>query len=323
MPLPLEYVFVSCLIVEVHDAIFLEGILFREKNSSCYAKQKKEEIFTMRWILSKKRAVLIAGLILAGILSFSYVSKVASEPSTYRDFTKTLDDKRDAVLTLTIGSTIAANMISALPDDTGSPLVDELSNISTVLMFVQVAIFIEKYMMPVAGYLLFKAVIPILSIMIIFGILFNNYIRTIKKLACGMLIISVALYALAPVSVILSQIIERTCSESISEALSLSENIAELMDSADDSDEEGSDDERNLFEKAADAASSVFHGITSGVSFFIDAVQELLGCLLEVIVIFVVTTIIIPLAALYGMVKISKLCIVSMMKSKFISSGIS
>lgn len=269
----------------------------------------------MKVFFTKLRLFGIIVLIVISLVSFFYVSERASEPSTYGALTRTLDEKRNAVLTLTIGSTVAANLITALPDDTGNPLANNLSNASIVLMAVQVAIFIEKYLMPVAGFVVFKFIVPVLCIMAFFGMLVMNddARRALKRIACGIVIISIAVYALAPVSVILSQIIERTCSESISEALSFSENISALMDSEDDLDGD-TDDDKNVFEKAVDAASSVFNGISNSVSFIVNTVSDFLGCLLDALVVFIVTTIVVPLVTIFGIVKICKLCIMNIMK---------
>ena len=223
---------------------------------------------------------------------------VTSSPETYASMIESLDEKRNTVTGLIATSTATSAAITVLPDDVGTPIAEKIADLSTYFLIVLGAIFLEKILLTVGGYVTFKCIVPILCFAAISAILIRKKTWRIfcYNLIVRMLLFGFVLCIVTPASIQISTVVENLHVTSINESVEKVKESAESMDES-DSDNESQKKEgfvSGLVSKVTDLAK----GITSGVTQTLDAVQNYLNNLIEAFAIFMVTTCIIPIVVL-------------------------
>lgn len=254
-----------------------------------------EKLSNSKWT---KKIMGIVLLLLVALLSFNKISVVTSSPETYASMIESLDEKRNTVTGLIATSTATSAAITVLPDDVGTPIAEKIADLSTYFLIVLGAIFLEKILLTVGGYVTFKCIVPILCFAAISAILIRKKTwRTFcYNLIVRMLLFGFVLCIVTPASIQISTVVENLHATSINESVEKVKESAESMDES-DSDNESQKKEgfvSGLVSKVTDLA----EGITSGVTQTLDAVQNYLNNLIETFAIFMVTTCIIPIVVL-------------------------
>lgn len=254
-----------------------------------------EKLSNSKWT---KKIMGIVLLLLVALLSFNKISVVTSSPETYASMIESLDEKRNTVTGLIATSTATSAAITVLPDDVGTPIAEKIADLSTYFLIVLGAIFLEKILLTVGGYVTFKCIVPILCFVAISAILIRKKTwRTFcYNLIVRMLLFGFVLCIVTPASIQISTVVENLHATSINESVEKVKESAESMDES-DSDNESQKKEgfvSGLVSKVTDLA----EGITSGVTQTLDAVQNYLNNLIETFAIFMVTTCIIPIVVL-------------------------
>ena len=102
-------------------------------------------------------AVII--LALSIILSCTVVGNKLTDPKTYSHAIEVIDQNRTTVLGLTAASVAASAAVSALPDDIGSSIAEEIADCTSWFMMILGFLYLEKYLLTILGaaacYLLF------------------------------------------------------------------------------------------------------------------------------------------------------------------------
>ena len=117
-----------------------------------YAKYNKERIINKRIIEDKEdimkvnitKCIIAILLIIIGVVSFASVSKYASAPEHHKKTIASLDDKKETVLELTAATTATSALITLIPGDTATPIAEKMADLSTYLLVVLCAIFLDK-----------------------------------------------------------------------------------------------------------------------------------------------------------------------------------
>lgn len=254
-----------------------------------------EKLSNSKWT---KKIMGIVLLLLVALLSFNKISVVTSSPETYASMIESLDEKRNTVTGLIATSTATSAAITVLPDDVGTPIAEKIADLSTYFLIVLGAIFLEKILLTVGGYVTFKYIVPILCFVAISAILIRKKTwRTFcYNLIVRMLLFGFVLCIVTPVSIQISTVVENLHATSINESV---EKVKESAESMDESDSDNKSQKKEgfvsgLVSKVTDLA----EGITSGVTQTLDAVQNYLNNLIEAFAIFMVTTCIIPIVVL-------------------------
>ena len=206
----------------------------------------------MERLRTKERRILklcmIALCIVIAIVSNVVLAKKFSSPD-YKMNKETityLDDKKTTALELCAGATALSAAITMAPGDTGTPIAEKLTDLSGYFLIVVSAIYLEKYLLTILGALTFKWLIPVAMCSI--GVFFVLNKEFFWRLGVKILILGLALYAVIPVSVHVSQLIYNTYQESIDMTLSETENlVSRTEDAADAQDDVAQDSEDEGF----------------------------------------------------------------------------
>lgn len=244
----------------------------------------------MEKIKQDKWKYIYAGIALViGILSFFLLGNKLSSPETYQGLFNILDEKRGAVLGLTAGTSAASVAISALPNDIGTPIANQLADLSKYLLIVLTAIYLEKYLLTVIGLIVFKGIIPVACILyIIYLFIPHNY--SIKRLATKLLLFGICLSLLVPASVGISNMIDKTYEASINEVMQETSNDVVIEEEAPDK-----NDDLKWYEKIYSVFEDAVENVKGTTSEMAAKLKNVLNNFVEATSVMLVTSCVIPI----------------------------
>lgn len=161
----------------------------------------------------------IAGtcLVLA-LISFFVLGEWLSSPDAHTSTIASLDKKKDNVTALAAGSTATSVGITAIPDDIGTPIAEQLADLGHDFLIVLAAIYLEKYLLTILSWVSFKILIPLGLLMFGGTVLFGRERGpnpTVINVSARFIIFGLFASMVVPTSVFISDMIENTYHESI------------------------------------------------------------------------------------------------------------
>ena len=291
---------------------------------------------------NKQKCITAVILLLVAILSITVIGKYASAPENHQKTIASLDEKKQTVMELTAASTVTSALITLLPGDTATPIAEKMADVSGYLLVVLCAIYLEKYLVTITGYVAFTYLIPIACGLWIFNLIFAN--ATLRKLATKLVVFGLAISFVVPASVKISDLIGDTyqaqIEATIEDAMN-TQNILENSGVADDDDDtnatetpgigttevpgtvtgnvqekesNNSGSVSNIFDWAKDAISgakdsvtNVVENVTVSTEELVQKVENSLNHFIEAVAVMIITSCVIPMLVLllfFWMVKI-------------------
>ena len=243
------------------------------------------------------RIVMIVLCIVIALVSNIVLSKNYSSPKyTVNKKTITyLDEKKTTALELCAGATALSAAITLIPGDTGTPIAEKLTDLSGYFLIVVSAIYLEKYLLTILGALTFRWLIPaaMIAIALYFGIRRDFF----WKLGVKILIFGLAVYAVIPVSVHVSQLIYNTYQESIDTTLAETENLISQTEgnaqSSTESDQNSGDE--GFFAGLVDKAKDTIEQAKDTASIATEQFKYMLNKFIDGLAVLIVTTCLIPI----------------------------
>ena len=255
------------------------------------------------------RIVMIVLCIVIALVSNIVLAKNYSSPEyTVNKKTITyLDEKKTTALELCAGATALSAAITLIPGDTGTPIAEKLTDLSGYFLIVVSAIYLEKYLLTILGALTLRWLIPaaMIAIALYFGIRRDFF----WKLGVKVLIFGLAVYAVIPVSVHVSQLIYNTYQESIDTTLAETENlISQTEENAQSSTEsnQNSGDE-GFFAGLVDKAKDTIEQAKDTASIATEQFKYMLNKFIDGLAVLIVTTCLIPILVMVFFVWIVKM----------------
>ena len=267
----------------------------------------------------KQKCITAAVLLLVAILSITVVGKYASAPETHQKTIASLDEKKQTVMELTAASTVTSALITLLPGDTATPIAEKMADVSGYLLVVLCAIYLEKYLVTITGYVAFTYLIPIACGLWILNLVFEN--ATVRKLAAKLAVFGIAIFLVVPASVKISDLIGDTYQAQIEATIedarntqSILENSGVVDDDTNATETTGIDATSNIFDWAKDAISSakdsvanVVENVKISTEELVQKVENSLNHFIEAVAVMIITSCVIPMLVLllfFWMVKI-------------------
>ena len=218
---------------------------------------------------NKQKCITAAVLLLVAILSITVVGKYASAPENHQKTIASLDEKKQTVMELTAASTVTSALITLLPGDTATPIAEKMADVSGCLLVVLCAIYLEKYLVTITGYVAFTYLIPIACGLWIFNLIFAN--ATVRKLAAKLAVFGLAISLVVPASVKIS------------------------------------DWAKDAISGAKDSVANVVENVTVSTEELVQKVENSLNHFIEAVAVMIITSCVIPMLVLllfFWMVKI-------------------
>lgn len=238
---------------------------------------------------------LVALLIIAALLS-EFVGRPHFENvETWSGTIEVIDAKKDNVLALTTSTIALSAAISALPDDTGTPVAEQLTQLSSNLGIVLAVLYLEKYLLTIFGFLSFGVLGPAAFVLLAISLLAHGRLstgHTLFILGIRLLLIGVIAIAVVPASVWVTQRIDETYQISISQEES--EGSAEESKPTDSESQEN----KNFWDSIASGAAQLVSNLKDGIKSVTDGVVEQVTNLIEGAIVMIVTSCLVPLLVL-------------------------
>ena len=272
----------------------------------------------MKKNLDSKKCITAAVLLLVAILSITVVGKYASAPENHQKTIASLDEKKQTVMELTAASTETSALITLLPGDTATPIAEKMADVSGYLLVVLCAIYLEKYLVTITGYVAFTYLIPIACGLWIFNLVFAN--ATVRKLAAKLAVFGLAISFVVPASVKISDLIGDTYQVQIEAAIEDAKNTQNILENSDLVDDTnapettGTGTPSNIFDwakdtisNAKDSVTNVVENVTISTEELVQKVENSLNHFIEAVAVMIITSCVIPMLVLllfFWMVKI-------------------
>ena len=238
---------------------------------------------------------IVALLIVAALLS-EFVGRPHFENvETWSSCIEVIDAKKDNVLALTTSTIALSAAISALPDDTGTPVAEQLTQLSSNLGIVLAVLYLEKYLLTIFGFLSFGVLGPAAFVLLAISLLAHGRLstgHTLFILGVRILLVGIIAVAVVPASVWVTQRIDETYQISISQAES--EGNAEESEPASGESQEN----KNFWDSIASGAAQLVSNLKDSVKNVTDGVVEQVTNLIEGVIVMIVTSCLVPLLVL-------------------------
>ena len=249
------------------------------------------------WICERPllRYGIVALLIIAALLS-EFVGRPHFENvETWSGTIEVIDAKKNNVLALTTSTIALSAAISALPDDTGTPVAEQLTQLSGNLGIVLAVLYLEKYLLTILGFLSLGVLGPVAFALLAISLLMHGRLTTshaLFTLGIRVLLVGIIAIAVVPASVWVTQRIDETYQISISQEES--EGSAEESKPTDSESQEN----KNFWDSIASGAAQLVSNLKDGIKSVTDGVVEQVTNLIEGAIVMIVTSCLVPLLVL-------------------------
>lgn len=256
----------------------------------------------MENIRKKSTLIPIVVLIICILLSL-----FALRPALQSDRAKSysmdyLDKKEKTVLTITAASATTSVVLAAIPSDATTPVAEKMADVTGYMAGVLVIVYLEKYLVSVVGTLASTLLIPVsLALLIVYMLLRKSWL---KSLGIRILLLSVLLVGLVPLSVAFSKSVENVYQDNLTQsvqALQITENSEskkeeKKTEKADSGKSKNplqiiEDTLNNAKDNVADAAESVKGSVSAAADKVVNASKNFV----ELVAIMVLTSFLVPI----------------------------
>ncbi len=242
---------------------------------------------------SKRIIGMVLCIVLAAVSVFG-IAKPMTDIETHTETIASLDAKKETVMELTAASTAASAAITLIPGDVATPIANKVADLSGWFLIVLCAIFLEKYLVIIAGYASWYLLIPVgLLLLATWCVMNRSATRTmVRQIATKLIVLGLAIALVIPASVKVSNIIEETYSASIQQTI--------------DSATQATEDIQDAAEQENKSSLNILSNITQGVSGALEEMKMVVNRFMEAIAVMVVTSCVVPVVVLLFFVWVVK-----------------
>ena len=229
------------------------------------------------------KTLVALALVFIMVFSFFVLGRLLSSPDAMAKTVRSIDEKTETVLKLTATTTLASAAISAIPQDTATPIAEKLADFTEYFLVILCVLYTEKYLITILGTAVFKILIPVACLALLGGLFLKSGKTT--KLAVKLGTVGLALYFLIPCSILVSDLIYDTYKISIDTAIASAEALT------DETDMLGNQDGENT-------VTGLFSSLTGAMEQLRTKAAGILRQFVETLAILIVTSCLIPLLSL-------------------------
>ena len=233
-----------------------------------------------------KNIIVVLIAIVVALFCIAVIAPKASDVKYHEHTIMVIDKDIDTTLKLTGAATGASALISLLPNDSCTPISEELAELAKYFLIVLSALYLEKYLVTITGFAAFMVLIPVGCLCFIIGYLLKR--DAIRNIAVKIVFTALAVFLIIPVSVKVSDYIYTTYENSI-------------QDTIDDANEISIQQEESGFIKNLSA------WILSSENGALDYVTNILNNFIEALAVMIVTSCLIPVLVFLLFIWIIKL----------------
>jgi cellobiose-specific phosphotransferase system component IIC len=202
-------------------------------------------------------------------------------PANHEHSIEQTQNNIDTVMKLSAGAAATSVAVTMLPGDIATPVADQLAEMSKYFIVILSALYLEKYLITLTGYVTFSWIVPILCVILVGYILSKK--NFLLRFAVKIAFCSLAICLVIPISVKISDIIYETQANSVNATIDEMDNY-EIPEDED----EGILDKitglvTSAVDKAVDDATSLLSDLIESL-----AVMLTISCLIPILVFVVI-----------------------------------
>ena len=202
---------------------------------------------------------------------------------------------------ITAATAGSATALAAIPGDATTPVANQILKLSSYLLIVIGAIFLEKVLITLTGFVAFKFLIPIACLL--YAIYLFAEKDFFKNLAIKLALFGIVISLVVPVSISASNLIEKTYKDSINQTVEEAKNAQNEVNQAESEETE----EKNGWDKFTSNVKEGISNIGDTASKAIKKGEELLNKFIDAIAILLITSCVIPIVVLFTFVWLVKI----------------
>ena len=256
------------------------------------------------WICERRplQIGLIVLLIVAALVSEFALRPHFEQVETWGSTIEVIDAKKSNVLALTTSSLALSAAITAIPDDAGTPVAEQLSQLAGNLGIVLAVLYLEKYLLTILSFLSFGVLIPIVCVLFAISLGIHGRLstsRVLRVLGMRVLIVAAIAITVVPASVWVTQRVDETYRVSIAQEEAKAKAEAEEKAAKESKSKSKQKQENKSFlDQLVDGAAQLGSALSSGVQSLTDSVITQATNLIEGAIVMIVTSCLIPLLVL-------------------------
>lgn len=242
----------------------------------------------------------IVALVVLALLSGFVARPHFADTKTWDSTIEVIDQKKGNVLALTTSCVALSAGITALPGDTGTPVAEQLAQLSGNLGIVLAVLYLEKYLLTILWSVGLGILIPFALVLFAASLGIHGRWSTsavLRRVATRVLVVAMIGMALVPASVWVSQKVDETYQVSIEQAEQKATSAADASSSKSEKKSKVKTD-KNVLEQLTEGASSLLTSVTDSAKSMTDEVVQQVTDLIEGIIVMIVTSCVIPLLVL-------------------------
>ncbi|SFU58599.1 MULTISPECIES: hypothetical protein [Butyrivibrio] len=232
--------------------------------------------------MNLKKITTIVILLLIAVISLTKIAPTAANPANHKHSIEQTDAKIATVMKLSGGAAAASATLSLLPGDLCTPISEQLADLASYFLLILSALYLEKFMITLTGYVSFSVLIPAACLLLSGAILLKK--KSLSDMAARIGIVGIVIFLLVPSSIWLSDKVYQTQSAKVESTI---EEYSDL----------------NLEGESDSGLLSELSTITTDT---IDKVSNFLKNMLESLAVMIVTACVIPLLVFVLLVWIVK-----------------
>lgn len=243
----------------------------------------------------------IVALVVLALLSGFVARPHFADTKTWDSTIEVIDQKKGNVLALTTSCVALSAGITALPGDTGTPVAEQLAQLSGNLGIVLAVLYLEKYLLTILWSVGLGILIPFALVLFAISLGIHGRWSTstvIRRVATRVLVVAIIGMVLVPASVWVSQKVDETYRVSIEQAQQKAADAADSDSSKASKKKTESTESKNVLEQLADGASGLVTSVTSGAKQMTEEIVQQVTDLIEGVIVMIVTSCVIPLLVL-------------------------
>ena len=261
--------------------------------------QLPSEDVVKRLPVQPRSAIVSALLVVFALVSALVLSPLFSSADTYHDMFQKLDEKKTTVLTLSAAAAATSAILTAIPDDTCTPIADRMSEISKDFTIVLAALLLEKYLVTTLGFVFFTGIIPLCCALFVVV----QYMRADERrrqrlvgIASRLLTFGLVLFVATPTSVFVASKIDETYQSSIDKTIEATQRTVNILDTA-NQEVQRKDPENPLeyIQQRFEDLQATANNVATNISGLLDWVKEILNDFIEAFAVMIVTSFVIPI----------------------------
>lgn len=243
---------------------------------------------------------IIVALVVLALLSGFVARPHFADTKTWDSTIEVIDQKKGNVLALTTSCVALSAGITALPGDTGTPVAEQLAQLSGNLGIVLAVLYLEKYLLTILWSVGLGILIPFALVLFAVSLGIHGRWSTsavLRRVATRVLVVAVIGMALVPASVWVSQKVDETYQVSIEQAEQKATEASKTSSTKSEKKSETTEN-KNVLEQLTDGASSLLTSVTDSAKSMTDEVVQRVTDLIEGVIVMIVTSCVIPLLVL-------------------------